>query len=212
MPHEMEALLHEAADRAPHPSPDLVHRSLQRRGRYLRRRRTHLLLGGGVAAAAVLVAGGVGLLGIIDARSPQTEPPVTVEPDSSDAASFPACPSEAEVTQMKADGIEIPPCDPLPEDEDTSSPAEQPTSEQPGSDGNQTCPAVTTGKLAGLTVALPCAEGAAILDTRLVQVDGEWCARITYIAKTGEDQVTETLCEGDRPSVGGPPVSGPPAP
>ncbi|WP_154402579.1 hypothetical protein [Nocardioides speluncae] len=160
-----------------------------------------------------LLAGGVGVLGIIEAGSPQTEPPVTIEPDSSDAASFPACPSEAEVTQMKADGIEIPPCDPLPENGDTSSPdAEQPGSGQPGSDGNQTCPAVTIGKIAGLTVALPCAEGAVILDTRLVKVDGEWCARVTYVAKTGEDQVTETLCEGDRPSVGGPPVSGPPTP
>lgn len=172
------------------------------------------MLGVGAAAVAVLVAGGIGVLGFVDARSPQNEPPVTVQPESSDEASFPACPSEAEVTRMKAEGIEIPPCDPLPEDGDTpsSSGAEQPSSGQPGSDGGQTCPALKTSKIAGLTVALPCAEGAAILTSDLVMVDGEWCARVTYVAKTGADQVTETLCQGDRPSVGGPPVSGPPAP
>ena len=50
---------------------------------------------------------------------------------------------------------------------------------------------------------LPCARGAKFLEARSVEVDGRYCARVTYMAETGSPPRTETLCEGDVPSVGG---------
>ncbi len=57
----------------------------------------------------------------------------------------------------------------------------------------------------GPEVELPCGRGAKIMESAIVEVDGRYCARITYIAETGSPPRTETLCVGDVPSVGGEP-------
>ena len=67
--------------------------------------------------------------------------------------------------------------------------------------GKVVCPAIILK--VGPSVMLPCARGAKILEARSVEVDGRYCAKVTYIAETGSRPRTETLCEGDAPSVGG---------
>ncbi len=61
----------------------------------------------------------------------------------------------------------------------------------------------------GPAVELPCRRGAEIVKATSVEIDGAYCAKVTYIAETGSPPRTETLCEGEVPSVGGGPVTGP---
>jgi hypothetical protein len=68
-------------------------------------------------------------------------------------------------------------------------------------DGKVVCPGIILK--VGPAVMLPCRRGAEIVKARSVEVDGRYCARVTYIAETGSPPRTETLCEGDVPSVGG---------
>ena len=67
--------------------------------------------------------------------------------------------------------------------------------------GKVVCPAIILK--VGPSVMLPCARGAKILEARSVEVDGRYCAKVTYVAETGSPRRRETLCEGDVPSVGG---------
>jgi hypothetical protein len=68
-------------------------------------------------------------------------------------------------------------------------------------DGKVVCPGIILK--VGPTVMLPCRRGAEIVEARSVEVDGRYCAKVTYIAETGSPPRTETLCEGGVPSVGG---------
>ena len=68
------------------------------------------------------------------------------------------------------------------------------------------CPGIILGKGVDLKVTIPCTRGAAIMEATAVAVDGRYCARVTYRAETESPSRTETLCEGDEPSVGGEPV------
>jgi hypothetical protein len=67
--------------------------------------------------------------------------------------------------------------------------------------GKVVCPAIILK--VGPNVMLPCARGAKILEARSVEVGGRYCAKVTYIAEKGSAPLTETLCAGDVPSVGG---------
>jgi hypothetical protein len=67
--------------------------------------------------------------------------------------------------------------------------------------GKVVCPAIILK--VGPNVMLPCARSAKILKARSVEIDGRYCARVTYIAEKGSAPRTETLCPGDVPSVGG---------
>jgi hypothetical protein len=66
--------------------------------------------------------------------------------------------------------------------------------------GKAVCPGIILK--VGPTIELPCRRGAEIVKARSVEVDGRYCAKVTYIAETGSPPRTETLCEG-LPSVGG---------
>lgn len=117
----------------------------------------------------------------------------------------PPCPDEATATRLKEAGVAFGPCDLLPE---KGAPVRiaDPQSE-PTPDDDVVCPGII-GKV-GLKVELPCGRGAEIVESAIVEVDGRYCAQVTYIAETGSPSRTETLCEGDVPSVGGEPVRGP---
>jgi hypothetical protein len=123
---------------------------------------------------------------------------------------MPRCPDEETVTRLKDAGLEFGPCDPWPEDGAAMRvpPVSEPT---PESDGKVVCPGVILGKGVDLKVTIPCGHGAKIVAAEALTVDGSYCARVTYIAGTGSPARTETLCEGDVPSVGGEPVTGPSA-
>lgn len=71
------------------------------------------------------------------------------------------------------------------------------------------CPGIILGMGVDLKVTIPCNRGAAIMEATAVAVEGTYCARVTYRAETESPSRTETLCEGDVPSVGGEPVRGP---
>jgi hypothetical protein len=119
----------------------------------------------------------------------------------------PPCPDEATSTRLKEAGVAFGPCDLLPE---KGAPVRiaDPQTEPTQRDDDVVCPAIIF-KL-GLNVELPCGRGAKIVKAAVVEVDGSYCAKITYIAETGSPAITETLCEGDVPSAGGEPVTGPP--
>jgi len=118
----------------------------------------------------------------------------------------PPCSDEATATRLKEAGLEFGPCDLVPEEGAPvriADPGDEPTPR----DDDVVCPGII-GKM-GLKVELPCGRGAEIVESAIVEVDGRYCARVTYIAATGSPSRTETLCEGDVPSVGGEPVRGP---
>jgi hypothetical protein len=117
----------------------------------------------------------------------------------------PPCPDEETATGLKEAGVAFGPCDLLPE-EGAPVRIADPRSE-PTPDDNVVCPGII-GKV-GLKVELPCGRSAEIVESAIVEVDGRYCAEVTYIAETGSRSRTETLCEGDVPSVGGEPVRGP---
>ena len=117
----------------------------------------------------------------------------------------PPCPDEATATRLKEAGLDFGPCDLVPEEGAPvriADPGDEPTRRD-----DVVCPGII-GKV-GLRVELPCGRGAEIVESAIVEVDGRYCARVTYIAATGSPSRTETLCEGDVPSVGGEPVRGP---
>lgn len=61
-------------------------------------------------------------------------------------------------------------------------------------DADVVCPAIIFK--VGLTVELPCGPGAKIVKAAFVEVDGHYCAKVTYIAETDSPSRTKTLCEG----------------
>lgn len=120
----------------------------------------------------------------------------------------PPCPDEATATRLKEAGLAFGPCDLVPE---KGAPVRIP---RPGDEPTPTaddvvCPGTILGKGVDLTVQLPCAPGAEIVAAEAVKVRGRYCAKVTYIARKGSPSRTETLCEGDVPSIGGSPVRGP---
>lgn len=122
----------------------------------------------------------------------------------------PACPDEMTVHALKDAGIKFGPCDPAPEE---GQPVRLPAAddEEPGNDPKEVCPGTILGKGVDLTIQLPCAVGAEIVDANAVKNGDTYCAEVSYIEKAGAAERTETLCEGDVPAIGGPPVTGPKA-
>jgi hypothetical protein len=206
MPNDLESALRESAASAPPASPDLVARSLERRRQHLRRRKAGHVLSGvvliGVATASVAV-----VISASAGNERTTDEPVFATPDQSGVATMEACPSEDEVDELKASGTVIEPCDPYVEGAGPTPNVDPGDAVDP--DGPEVCPSIMSGKASGLHVRLPCAVGAKIVESRDVRVNDEWCARVTYVAKQEAEPVTETLCVGDRPRAGGPPVRGP---
>jgi hypothetical protein len=49
----------------------------------------------------------------------------------------------------------------------------------------------------GPRVELPCARGAEILKAESVRIGGRYCARVTYVPRTGSPARSEMLCAGD---------------
>lgn len=117
----------------------------------------------------------------------------------------PPCPDVATVTRLKQAGIPFGPCDVLAE---KGARVRIAAPENEAKPDEVVCPGLI-GKV-GLQVELPCGRGAKIVKSAILEVDGRYCARVTYIAEAGSPPHTETLCEGDVPSVGGEPVKGPP--
>jgi hypothetical protein len=118
----------------------------------------------------------------------------------------PPCPDVATVDRLKGAGLAFGPCDPVPE---AGAPVliPEPGDEPVPTDDDLVCPAIS-GKV-GVHVELPCARGAKIVDADIFEVDGQYCVKLTYIPEKDSPSRTETLCEGDVPSVGGEPVRGP---
>jgi hypothetical protein len=121
----------------------------------------------------------------------------------------PPCPDVATVTRLKEAGLAFGPCDPLPE-EGAPVLIPEPGTEPAPNDGDVVCPGIAMK--VGLHVEIPCARGAKIVEADVVEVDGRYCAKVTYIPERDSPSRTETLCEGDVPSVGGEPVRGPAEP
>jgi hypothetical protein len=48
----------------------------------------------------------------------------------------------------------------------------------------------------GLRVTIPCGHGAQIVKAAFAEVDGRYCAEVTYIPETGSSVRTEMFCEG----------------
>lgn len=119
----------------------------------------------------------------------------------------PPCPTAESVLALKKAGLEFGPCDVSPAEGDpVVVPAD--TAPVPAPADETRCPAVLIHS--GYGVSLPCDKGARITSIRPVANQGErLCANVTYVAKTGTDAITELLCEGDVPKVGGDPVRGP---
>jgi hypothetical protein len=119
----------------------------------------------------------------------------------------PACPDVATVDRLKEAGLAFGPCDPVPE---AGAPVliPKPGDEPLPTDDDVVCPAIS-GKV-GVHVQLPCAPGAKIVDADIFEVGSQYCVKLTYIPEKDSPSRTETLCEGDEPSVGGEPVRGPP--
>ena len=119
---------------------------------------------------------------------------------------MPPCPDVETVDRLEEAGLPFGPCDPVPE---AGAPAlvPEPGDEPAPTDDEVVCPAIS-GKV-GVHVELPCAPGARIVDADIFEVDGRYCVELTYIAQKDSPSRTETLCEGDVPSVGGEPVRGP---
>ena len=118
----------------------------------------------------------------------------------------PPCPDVETVDRLKEAGLPFGPCDPVPE---AGAPVliPEPGDEPAPTDDDVVCPGIS-GKV-GVHVELPCAPGAKIVDADILEVDGQYCVKLTYIAQKDSSSRTETLCEGDVPSVGGEPVRGP---
>lgn len=114
----------------------------------------------------------------------------------------PPCPDEATVSALKTAGKAFGPCDPHPEDGQPFRVPLEGQSEHAGEDA-ATCPGIILGKGVDLRIELACARGARIVDARAVKLDGAYCAKLTYIARTGSPSRTETLCDGDTPAAGG---------
>lgn len=115
----------------------------------------------------------------------------------------PPCPDEATVAKLKTAGLPFGPCDPVPE---KGSPViiPDPRFERPEPGPNDdVCPGATLGKGVGLTVFVPCAPGAELTDVEAVQVNGIYCARVSYVARTGATPRTETVCPGEESSAEG---------
>ena len=60
------------------------------------------------------------------------------------------------------------------------------------------CPGITW-KI-GISVELPCGRGAKILRSAIVEVNGGYCAKVTYIAQVGLPPRTKRVCETAEPS------------
>jgi hypothetical protein len=121
----------------------------------------------------------------------------------------PPCPDVATANRLKESGVAFGPCDLVPEEGAPVRIADPQEERTPKDD--VVCPGVILGKGVDLKVMLPCARGAEIVEATAVAVGGRQCAKVTYIAGSSSPSRTETLCEGDVPSVGGPPVRGPSA-
>jgi hypothetical protein len=67
--------------------------------------------------------------------------------------------------------------------------------------GKVVCPGIILK--VGPTLMLPCRRGPEIVKARSVEVDGRYCARVTYIAEAGSPPRTEIVCEGDRVGLSG---------
>jgi hypothetical protein len=112
----------------------------------------------------------------------------------------PPCPDVATVDRLKEAGLAFGPCDPVPEAGAPvliPEPGDEPA---PGQD-DVVCPGVALKF--GLQVQISCARGAKIVEADVAEVDGRYCAKVTYIPEKDAPSRTETLCEGDVPSVGG---------
>ncbi|MFC5494589.1 hypothetical protein [Nocardioides caricicola] len=57
-----------------------------------------------------------------------------------------------------------------------------------------------------MNVGIACATGARLVDWVPVRDSGSACIKVTYIPKAEADELTEVLCPGDVPSVGGTPM------
>lgn len=121
----------------------------------------------------------------------------------------PPCPSEELVTKLKEAELEFGPCDPFPEDGAPIVLAQDPAPEE--APGEQSCPSVPGSKgYPDLTVTIPCAVGATIIDAVPVEgANGQMCMTLTYVASSTANRITERLCPGERPSVGGTAVGAP---
>lgn len=119
---------------------------------------------------------------------------------------LPPCPSVEEVDLLKAAGIEFGPCDPLPEDGQTAIYDPTPTPEK-SQKRRASCVMLQGSKGSPeLNTALDCAVGAEFISYEPVPQGELLCLSVTYVPRRAADQITETLCPGERPSTGGVPM------
>lgn len=117
----------------------------------------------------------------------------------------PPCPAEEVVTQLKKAGLQVGPCDPFPEDGKAVILVDEPDPDERA--GAVNCPMVIGSKTyPDLRISLPCAPGAKVIDYQPVKSETGACMDLTYIAREGEDEVTERLCPGDVSAAGGTPM------
>jgi hypothetical protein len=122
----------------------------------------------------------------------------------------PPCPDERTVTDLKAQGLPVGPCDPLPEagaalvlPPDVDEPAEDDASQA-------TCAGmfVRSGDAGGVSqVEGPCGPGARIIDVQPYRDKaGTACAKVSYVVAAGKTEKTSSSCVGDPADSSGPHV------
>jgi hypothetical protein len=169
---------------------------------------------GGVAVLVVATAGA--LAGTAAAFGGGDSPPLQASDyytsamspqDVSDASRgkpgevVPPCPDDGTVTALKAQGLPVGPCDPLPE---AGAPLVLPPDDDQADEvdaGQATCAGmfVRSGDVGAVSeVKGPCGAGAQILEVQPYRDKaGTACAKVTYVVAAGKAAETSSSCLGD---------------
>lgn len=169
-----------------------------------------------VVAAAGALVGGTTAFGTTTVKDRAPEPATAAEHYAQDmtleeisAASqgepgdvAPPCPDEAVVTELKANGLPIGPCDPVPE---SGRPVIVPETAEAADDEIAESGEACAGAFISSTrpggshrIEGPCGAGAQITDVQTyVDKSGTDCATVTYVAAATKPEQTSTICSGD---------------
>lgn len=107
---------------------------------------------------------------------------------------IPPCPEPAVASQLKEAGIPFGPCDPLPEQGETTILPEE-TEPEPQEDGAVCVSSSADRGPVDLSYDLGCAEGLRVLESRVVEHEGSTCMKVTYIPEAGDESKTEYFCD-----------------
>lgn len=113
----------------------------------------------------------------------------------------PPCPDASVVDELKAQGLPVGPCDPVPESGDPVLIPESAEQEDAAPTGD-VCPGTFIRSLTPggpNEVQGPCGPGAEIIDVQpFTDAKGRGCATVTFVAATGTPAKTSSVCQGDK--------------